>query len=131
MDINNPVEEIRKKIISKYKNLKFILKLGGRGSAVITDTLYIEVPVVTALNEKIKEDFTIVDTVGAGDCFTSAFTVKLLEQNWEEGNWEQIYKNSLLYGNSAAFLCITKKGAMPSMPSRESVDKLQADYALK
>ena len=81
VDVNNPVEEIRAKIISKYQNLKFILKMGGNGSAVITDKLYVHVPVVTALNAKTKEDFTIVDTVGAGDCFTSAFTVKLLEQH--------------------------------------------------
>lgn len=131
MDMSNPVEEIRTKLISKYKNLKFILKLGGRGSAIITDSLYIEVPVVTTFNPKLKEDYTIIDTVGAGDCFTSAFTVKLLQQNWEEGNWEEIYRKALLYGNSAAFLCITKKGAMPSMPSKESVDKLQVDYEIK
>ena len=132
IDINNPVEEIRTKIMSKYKNLKFILKLGGKGSAVITDSLYIHVPVVTAINEKTKEDFKIIDTVGAGDCFTSAFTVKLLEQNaGEDSDWSEVYRKALLFGNSSAFLCITKKGAMPSMPSREAVDKLQADYNLQ
>ena len=78
VDINNPVEEIRTKIISKYKNLKFILKMGSKGSAIITDSLFIEVPVATLVNEQIKENYKIIDTVGAGDCFTSAFTVKML-----------------------------------------------------
>lgn len=52
--VDNVVEEIRTKIISKYPNLKFILKKGGKGSAVVTDCIHIEVPVVTALNEKTK-----------------------------------------------------------------------------
>ena len=32
------------------------------------------------------------------------------------------------FGNSAAFLCITKKGAMPSMPLRCSVDEFNKKY---
>ncbi len=32
------------------------------------------------------------------------------------------------FGNSAAFLCITKKGAMPSMPLRKDVDSFIDKY---
>ena len=52
--------------------------MGSKGSAIITDSLFIEVPVATLVNEQIKENYKIIDTVGAGDCFTSAFTVKML-----------------------------------------------------
>ena len=40
---------------------------------------------------------------------------------------EQIYKESMKFANSAAFLCITKLGAMPSLPYREDVDKFMAE----
>jgi len=32
---------------------------------------------------------------------------------------KKIYKDCLLFANSAAFLCITVLGAMPSMPLRD------------
>ena len=32
------------------------------------------------------------------------------------------------FGNSAAFLCITKSGAMPSLPVRADVDKFLETY---
>ncbi len=37
--------------------------------------------------------YKIVDTVGAGDCFTSAFCVKFLEADWsDESKWENNYR---------------------------------------
>lgn len=54
VDINNPVEEIRNKIISKYQNLKVLLKLGSRGSMIITNKLAVKVDVATKRNEKIS-----------------------------------------------------------------------------
>lgn len=78
VDINNPVEEIRQKIIAKYKNLKVLLKLGSKGSMLITDSLEVKVDVCTNRNKQVLEDYKIIDTVGAGDCFTAAFAVRHL-----------------------------------------------------
>jgi sugar/nucleoside kinase (ribokinase family) len=38
--------------------------------------------VVTSINSKILEDYKIIDTVGAGDCFTGAFAVRHSELDW-------------------------------------------------
>jgi len=39
--------------------------------------------------------------------------------NWnDEEKFPDNYRKSMVFGNSSAFLCITKKGAMPSMPKR-------------
>jgi sugar/nucleoside kinase (ribokinase family) len=84
VDVDNPVEEIRTKIIAKYKNLKVLLKLGSKGSSLITDKLYIHCDVATKINPAILTKYKIIDTVGAGDCFTSAFCVKLLESDWSD-----------------------------------------------
>jgi ribokinase len=57
--------------------LKVLLKLGVKGSTLITDTLAIHADVATKINPTCLQKYKIVDTVGAGDCFTSAFCVKL------------------------------------------------------
>ena len=35
------------------------------------------------LNPQVLKDYKIIDTVGAGDCFTGAFTVKHSELDWQ------------------------------------------------
>jgi len=35
---------------------------------------------------------------------------------------------AMTYGSAAAFLCITKHGAMPSMPKSDVVDEFIAKY---
>lgn len=39
-------------------------------------------PSVTAVNPKVLDNYKIVDTVGAGDCFTGAFAVRHSELDW-------------------------------------------------
>lgn len=65
-DKANVVNEIRSKLISKYPKLTFILKMGSKGSRVITDKLDVYVPVATKINPKILDHYKIIDTVGAG-----------------------------------------------------------------
>lgn len=36
----------------------------------------------------------------------------------------------MIFGNSAAFLCITKKGAMPSMPDRPTTNHFIEEFNL-
>ena len=92
-------------LMEKHSNLSILLKLGSKGSAFIdkNDKKISLAPAVT--DHKSKE---IIDTTGAGDCFTAAFAVKLSEG-------VEITK-AMEYANTAAFLCITKYGALPAMP---------------
>ena len=58
----------------------------------------------------------VVDTTGAGDCFTGAYTVALLEQLPEA--------ERLRFACAAAAVCVQRKGAMPSMPTRIELQEL-------
>lgn len=94
---------------------------------MISKDLHVKCP--ASSNEEVLKDFKIVDTVGAGDCFTGAFAVKHSELDWSDhSKAEQNYYQSMRFGNSSAFLCITKLGAMPSMPLRKDVDSFINKY---
>ncbi|KAL4463941.1 hypothetical protein ABPG74_005878 [Tetrahymena malaccensis] len=122
------VDEIRQQLLSKYPNLTVVLKEGSKGSAVITKTDHLHVDSASLIKPDILNTYKIVDTTGAGDCFTAAFCVefdKLFPQNGV--NYEDAlerYKKCLLFANCSAFVCITVMGAMPSMPKLESVQDL-------
>ena len=60
----------------------------------------------------------VIDTTGAGDCFCGTFAVALSEN--------KNLKAALEFANAAAALATTKKGAQPSLPSREEIEKLLA-----
>jgi len=124
-------QSIREKLIAKYKNLDVLLKQGKRGCTIITSELEIPCPSVPMINGKILEDYKIIDPVGAGDCFTASFFVRYAEIiKSGEVDKTRIFKESMLFANASAFLCITKVGAMPSMPAREDVDKFIEKYEL-
>jgi ribokinase len=55
-----------------------------------------------------------IDTVAAGDCFNGAFAVAVLEG---KDPW-----TAARFANAAAALCVTRKGAAASMPTRAEVD---------
>jgi ribokinase len=58
----------------------------------------------------------VVDTTGAGDCFTAAYAVATLEGRAPAG--------ALRFASAAAALCVQQPGAMPSMPHRDAVEGL-------
>ncbi|KAL4179714.1 hypothetical protein AMTRI_Chr13g88670 [Amborella trichopoda] len=58
----------------------------------------------------------VVDTTGAGDTFTAAFAVALVEGKSN--------KECLKFAAAAASLCVQVKGAIPSMPNRKAVLEL-------
>jgi ribokinase len=62
-----------------------------------------------------------IDTVAAGDCFNGAFAVALLEG---KDPWA-----AARFANAAAAICVTRKGAAASMPSRVEVDEFLAQNA--
>ncbi|CAA0815899.1 pfkB-like carbohydrate kinase family protein [Striga hermonthica] len=83
-----------------------LVKLGAKGSALFTqgkETL--KQPIISAPK--------IIDTTGAGDTFTAAFAVALVEGKSKT--------ECLQFAAAAASLCVQVKGAIPSMPDRDSV----------
>ena len=118
------IKVVRTELLSRFPKLRVLLKLGENGSCLITNTLEVPCPSVTQLNGDILKENKIQDTTGAGDCFTSGFCVKYLEMGLHNSSSPSVddYLRCQRFANSAAFLAITVKGAMPSMPSRSSVD---------
>lgn len=57
-----------------------------------------------------------IDTVGAGDTFTAALTVALVE--------EQAPSDALSFACAAGAAATTRQGAQPSLPTRREVEKL-------
>lgn len=72
-----------------------------------------------------KSGVAIVDTTGAGDCFTAALVVKLLESGG--GRSIEEFREAMQFASVAAFISVTRKGAMESMPTREEVERIRID----
>ncbi|CAN6885954.1 unnamed protein product [Brassica oleracea var. botrytis] len=86
-----------------------LVKLGSKGSALFIEG---EEPI----QQSIIPAAQVVDTTGAGDTFTAAFAVAMVEGKSRE--------ECLRFAAAAASLCVQVKGAIPSMPDRASVLKL-------
>ncbi|KAL7249911.1 hypothetical protein ACSBR1_011987 [Camellia fascicularis] len=83
-----------------------LVKLGAKGSALFLEGEEpIKQPIILAPR--------VLDTTGAGDTFTAAFAVALVEGKSK--------KECLRFAAAAASLCVQVKGAIPSMPDRKSV----------
>jgi len=124
-------ETIRNTLLSKHPNLKLLLKLGHKGCAILGKNQFYYRDVVTSYNKNILNDYKIVDTTGAGDCNTGSFFVKYAELFLNADNKEdeaKKYEKCLNFANAAAFLCITKKGAMPSNPTLSDLKAFTAKY---
>ena len=131
-DFEQITQEVRMKLISKHPSLCVLLKLGSKGAAMITGDVAIKGNSVTCVNPQVLQDYKIIDTVGAGDCFTGAFAVRHSELDWtDKAKWTSNYHEAMMFGNSAAFLCITSFGAMPSMPLRKQVDQFMQTYVIE
>ncbi|KAG2681543.1 hypothetical protein I3760_11G150400 [Carya illinoinensis] len=83
-----------------------LVKLGAKGSALFVEG---EEPIKQPAISAAK----VIDTTGAGDTFTAAFAVALVEGKSK--------KECLEFAAAAASLCVQVKGAIPSMPERKSV----------
>uniref|UniRef100_A0A2N9F9I7 Carbohydrate kinase PfkB domain-containing protein n=1 Tax=Fagus sylvatica TaxID=28930 RepID=A0A2N9F9I7_FAGSY len=104
-------EQITQAVVKCHKmGVKQVLvKLGAKGSALfIEGEEPIKQPIISAAK--------VLDTTGAGDTFTAAFAVALVEGKSR--------KECLKFAAAAASLCVQVKGAIPSMPDRKSVLEL-------
>ncbi len=88
---------------------QILIKRGAQGCTLFTSAGALSVPAIAV---------RVVDTTGAGDCFTAAYAVAMLE--------DMPVSAGLAFACTAAALCVTKKGALPSMPTRREVDRLLA-----
>ncbi len=96
-------QAIQKLLDWDIKNL--IVTLGPNGARVVTDGMDQHLPAF---------EITAVDTTAAGDAFNGALAVALAE--------EKPLIEAVRYGMAAGALSTTKRGAQPSLPSREAVE---------
>lgn len=66
----------------------------------------------------------VVDTTGAGDAFWGAFLSRLLKgDSINDLNFDTL-KEYVHFANAAAALCVTKRGAIPAMPTESEIRSL-------
>lgn len=100
------------KALAKWKKLglnNLIVTLGANGARVISGDIDQHLP---------SNEVTTVDTTAAGDAFNGALAVALAEG--------KTIIEAVRYGMAAGALASTKRGAQPSLPSRDSVENLLA-----
>jgi ribokinase len=84
-----------------------LVKLGARGAMLVPEQ---GKPVIHSAFE-----VNVVDTTGAGDCFTAAYAVATVGGMQPQAR--------LRFACAAAALSVMRKGAIPSMPNREAVKR--------
>ena len=97
-----------------------LVKRGAKGSMLIRND-----PDGFTLLQPAVPAGRVVDTTGAGDCFTAAFAVALVAAT--EGSPVRSagpHAEALKFAASAASICVQRHGAMPSMPRRQEVEDL-------
>jgi len=103
---------IRKVLDMGVKNL--VVTLGANGARVITEEIDQHLP---------AHEITAVDTTAAGDAFNGALSVALAEG--------KPLIEAVRYGMAAGALAATKRGAQPSLPTREAVESLMTTSSTK
>jgi len=93
------------RVLHTRTNQTVIVKLGAQGCVIVTDSRTAHVPSFPVL---------AVDTTAAGDTFNGALAVALAE------GLDLI--DASRFANAAGALCVTKPGAIPSIPSRPAVE---------
>jgi ribokinase len=83
-----------------------VITLGANGVRVVTEDMDRHLPAY---------EVTAVDTTAAGDAFNGAMAVILAEG--------KDLLDAVQYGLAAGALAATKRGAQPSLPTRDAVDK--------
>lgn len=84
-----------------------VITLGANGARVITHSIDQHLPAF---------EVTAVDTTAAGDAFNGALAVGLAEG--------KSLVEAVRYGIAAGALAATKRGAQPSLPTREAVEQM-------
>ncbi|MBR6135242.1 MAG: carbohydrate kinase [Clostridia bacterium] len=102
----------------KNKDIPLVVEtLGGDGSRA-----FFNGKEVRAEGFKAK----VVDTTGAGDAFWGAFMACLLLQGARTPAdlTDEILYKALRYGNASGSICVSNKGAIASIPTKEQIEEL-------
>ena len=102
--------ELQKLVTAKY----YVIKLGGRGCYIYDGKYYHCLPAYGV---------NAVDTTAAGDAFTAALTLEYLRSG-------DIVRAGR-YANVVGALAVSKKGALPSLPTEALVNKFIAEKAIR
>lgn len=87
----------------------FVVETRGAGAAIISRH-------GRTIADAVPPTVICVDTVGAGDCFTAALTLALIEG--------QSPRDALKFACAAGAVATTRPGAQPAMPDRAAVEAL-------
>lgn len=90
-----------------------VVTLGDRGSLLVTNNAQGKAYQVYQATPEVN----VVDTTAAGDCFTGAFTIALIEGKSP--------RECLRFATYAGALKVTRFGAQPGLPGREEVEAFQ------
>ena len=101
---------LQKLVTAKY----YVIKLGGRGCYIYDGKYYHCLPAYGV---------NAVDTTAAGDAFTAALTLEYLRSG-------DIVRAGR-YANVVGALAVSKKGALPSLPTDAMVNKFIAEKAIR
>ena len=107
--------------------MKILFKLGSNGSALVwidPESKELKRIKVAACRFEDYQGLSLVDTTGAGDTFTAAYAVTMAQQRKNSGIAVD-EQAAMKYASISAFLCITRFGAMPSLPTWQEVAALQ------
>ncbi len=102
--------ELQRHVVAKY----YVIKLGGRGCYIYDGKYYHCLPAYGV---------NAVDTTAAGDAFTAALTLEYLRSG-------DIVRAGR-YANVVGALAVSKKGALPSLPTEAMVNKFIAEKAIR
>lgn len=92
-----------------------LVTLGAEGAYYRTDLFEGRVPAFSAGN--------VIDTTGAGDCFLGAFLSAFLSSGSDLRSADAVGRCAR-FASAAAAICVTRRGAIDGMPSRDEVDAL-------
>lgn len=104
---SNTIYEAAGKLLNKGVG-SVVVTLGDKGAALITRETRELIPAV---------DVRAIDTTAAGDAFTAALAIAIVEG-------KDLVK-SILFANRVAALTTTRMGAVDSLPTREEVDNFK------
>lgn len=112
-DHKDPEQALRY-LLSKGARIA-IVTLGDQGAMLGYNGIYTHIP-----SFRVPK---VVDTTGAGDAFWGAFLSRILKgipiDNLDYG----ILVDYVRFSNAAAALCITKRGAIPAMPTEDEIKR--------
>jgi len=103
-NLNAGIEKVR-----NWGLRNLIVTLGANGARVISEGIDQHLP---------AHEITAVDTTAAGDAFNGALAVAIAEG--------KPLLEAVSYGMAAGALASTKRGAQPSLPTRDAVENLLA-----